>query len=229
MRPKSVLQLTVLTIGIFPITAVVAIGQGGSANAAYQPPRHQTRDLCICAPKVARDVGALLIRSNFMIESDQSLFAEFRALIEANATVLRRDGPIVGCMRDLGKALVEQGISQFSRQDYDDAYESVLSQGGTIDQAQSVAESMINGSVDAFITGKELYWLATVLPAASGGDWVPYWNTATESRSQARQGLAIIISMPDMREMIPMVHQMFTRLEPLVQNQMVMASCLLGA
>ncbi len=161
-----------------------------------------------------------------MNEIGQNQFGQLRAFIEGNSNLLQAGGPAVTCARQLGEALASAGLKSFSRQDYDGAYSSVLAQGGTIKQAQDVAGSMTRGSVDAFMTGKELYWLSTVLPAAANGDWGPYLNTATEHRAQVRQVLPLILSMPDTGELMPIVRQTMAQFEPMVEEQIVMASCL---
>jgi len=71
--------------------------------------------------------------------------------------------------RQIGQALQYQGLTSYSQGDYDDAYGSVLAQGGTIDMAHDVAGSMQSGALDAWMTGKELVWLSEVIPIAANG------------------------------------------------------------
>lgn len=218
----------------FALFAIVALGittacsrdtdQANDQEAAstYQ----QAQPSCLCAPQIARNVGAILVRSNPISEMNQGSFDEFRALIQSNANVLQDGSPIVTCAGKLGSALTSIGLATFSRRSYDDAYGSVINQGGTIAQAQQVADSMNSGSLDAHTTGEELSWLSTVLPAAANGDWTPYMTTATERRAQIRQVLPLVASVPDMAESMPIVQAAMTEFGPLVEEQMVMAACL---
>ncbi len=198
----------------FLSVSVLAMGAVGAASAT-----------CLCAPQIARDVGDLLYRSNPLDETDQVKFDNFRTLVQSNATVLRPNGAIIRCAGDLGSALASAGLANFKKEDYDRAYDNVLRQGGTLDQAQDVADSMQSGSIDAYMMGRELQWLSQVLPAAASGDWRPYFNTTTDARARVRQ-LLPLLTLPYMGDAAPIVEQMMASLGPDVQEMAVLAACL---
>jgi hypothetical protein len=181
---------------------------------------------CLCAPSTARGLGRLLLDSNPINEADPQTFADFQANIARNSNVLQSNGATMICARRLGAALQNQGLSQFSKQDYNEAYGSVLAQGGTIEMAQDVADSMSSGAVDMWATGRELSWLAQVIPTAANGNWTPYTTTGTESRNQIRQILPIMATISDIGRDLPWVLDTINGFQPIVEEQMVMAACL---
>lgn len=171
-------------------------------------------------------MGELLVRSNPLIEMNAGQFQSFQGFIQGNSSLLQSNGPTMTCARELGQALQYQGLSSYSQSDYNDAYGSVLAQGGTIDMAQDVAGGMQSGALDAWMTGQELVWLSQVIPSASNGNWQPYLTTGTESRNQVRQVMVLLQSMPDMQSMLQEVQHLLLSYQPIVEEQMVMAGCL---
>ena len=152
MTPKATLQRAVFTICALVIGAACSIEQDQNTASTNRPPVFQQQESCLCGPQVARNVGMLFYRSNPATEMDQNQFDQFRALVEGNSESLQESGPTITCTRQLGEALASVGLRTFSQGDYDDSYASVLSQGGTMEQAQDVAGSMNSGAVDAFMT-----------------------------------------------------------------------------
>lgn len=181
---------------------------------------------CLCDPQPARNMGILLLRSNPLIEMDSGQLGAFQSFVQTNSSMLQPNGPTMTCARQLGQALQYQGLKSYSQRDYDDAYGSVLAQGGTIDMAQDVAGSMQSGALDAWMTGKELVWLSEVIPSAAAGNWQPYMATGTESRKQLRQVIAIYSQMPDMQAILRDMQPLLASFQPIVEEQMVMAACL---
>lgn len=107
--------------------------------------------------------------------------------IRENKSLLQSDSPIIQCAKKLGNKLTMSGLNSFSTTDYDRAYGSVLSMGGDTSQARSVADSLQQGAVDAYMVGQELLWIADAVPKAANGDWSAFNTTGTQSRKTMRQ------------------------------------------
>lgn len=179
---------------------------------------------CLCDPASARDLGALMIQSSPIIEMNDDRVHNFGNWISGNAQFLKSNGPIIECARNLGNALISRGLSSYMQTDYDDAYGRVLSMGGNMDDGHAVADSMTSGALDAMMMGKELLWLAQVIPAGAEGNWEPYFSSGTSARQQFRQMIPIlkVSGLGNAEQLMPY----FSQYEPILQDQMVMATCL---
>ena len=208
---------------LFLLAATVT---GCSDDKDYSTPSYSAQaPTCLCAPTQARNMGQLLLQSNPLVEMDQARWNNYTSWISSNAQLLTANGPTMSCARELGNALVYQGLQSFGQADYEGSYGRVLEMGGTIEQAQDVAGSMRSGALDAFMTGKELIWLAEVIPQAAQGNWQPFLNTGTESRLQFRQVIPLLQQAglgADLGQIAPLIDQF----GPMVEEQMVMAACL---
>lgn len=157
---------------------VVVAGVGCSGDSSSEQPA------CLCDLQIARSVGELLYYSNPLLAE-----AEVMTYVNENRGHFQPNSPIIVCMRDLGSWLVARELSQYSSQDYDNAYSSCLGMGATGVQARQVAGEIQGGTIELLATGQELLWLADVFPMGASGNWNPYLTLAgsTESRVMARR------------------------------------------
>ena len=171
-----------------------------------------------CNEETARLLGRVYYLSNPL--SDH---AEFVTFIQENASYFSRNGSAIKCATALGNRLIKLGLRSFNKEDYDHAYERTLEMGGSMEQARDVASSINQGAVDLFIMGKELVWLAKVLPSATEGDWNLFETSGTETRNQIRQVLPmykIILEMdPSTAQMVNSVMKQF---QPIAEKQVEM-------
>ena len=151
------------------------------------------------------------------------------AFVNQYGTRLASGGDLIKCAEELGKRLIVQSLNAFSLADYHDAYGSVLAMGGTRDQARGVASDIQGGAVDMFMMGKELLWLAEVIPQAAMGDWSLYSNTGTEMRNSIRQVLPIInMVMGSDPAMAQLVNSVIAQFGPLAEYYVVMLTDMVG-
>lgn len=177
-----------------------------------------------CTVESARLLGRLYYLSNPMGSGNDLV-----AFVNRNRTNLTNDGALIKCAEELGKRLIVQSLSAFSRSDYDDAYGSVLNMGGTMDQVRGVAGEIQGGTVDMFMMGQELLWLAKVLPPAVNGNWGPFNTTGTESRNMMRQILPIYqMMMATDPAMAQLVNRVIAQFGPLAEYQVVMLADMVG-
>jgi hypothetical protein len=223
MRIKPLLTLLLISTFFMTLSHARTAPVAGASNSPVQAAKPD----CLCYPQPARNVGVLLLRSNPLMEMDAARFNAFREFIQQNAALLRAGTATMNCAGQLGRALQQHGLTRYSPREYDEAYGRVLQRGGTIEMANDVADSMRSGALDAWMTGKELVWLSQVIPAAANGNWLPYATTGTESRKQLRQVMVIIEQMPDMQGMLNSVQHLLVTFQPQIEEQMVMAACLL--
>lgn len=139
-----------------------------------------------CTSENAKAIAYAYYYSSPIIDSSKLV-----NFIERNKSFFVEDGGGTRCGASLGKALIYQGLQTFDQRDYDRAYERTLAAGGTMEMAHDVGSSMQSGSLDAYMMGQELVWLAQVLPSAANGNWNPYRTTGTQTRNQLRQILPI--------------------------------------
>jgi hypothetical protein len=159
----------------FPVSGPLNGGGSPSAKHGVAP----------CDETAARNVGMLYYATNPVFEQTRS--QDLVAFVRSNSQLLEANGPTIQCARIAGSRLVQRGLAAFSPRGYDDAYASALNMGANMDQARSVASSVNSGSLDAVMMGQELLWLAQVVPAAAQGNWGPFNNTGSMSRSNIRQ------------------------------------------
>jgi hypothetical protein len=92
------------------------------------------------------------------------------------------NGDAIRCARALGPYLVAKGASAYDTAAY------AANMGGGPDELRPDVVSSLKGQAVAIIAlGRELSWLAEVLPSLANGDSVPYWSTATAARQQYRE------------------------------------------
>lgn len=178
-----------------------------------------------CTPQTARILGRVYVKANPL--SDHS---DIVALVQQYSEHFMEGSPVINCATSLGNRLVMQGLSSFSQNDYNRAYGRSLELGATMEQARDIGNSISSGSVDLFIMGKEMLWLAQVLPYAARGDWGPFQNTGSEVRTQVRQILPIYNMMLQMDPaMAQMVNEIMRQFEPIAEEQIVMLALMSGA
>ncbi len=189
----------------------------GTPPAPVQTP--QTFD-----PKVAQVVGRVYYYANPL--SDHSVLVE---LVQQNKAVFTENSDVIRCAKALGSILFRQAAISFGENDYNKAYGRALEMGATGEQARGVADSMQSGTLDLFMLGQELLWLAEVLPSAADGDWGPFKTTGTETRIMARQLLPLMNMMlesdPDSAAIKNAVMQQY---QPIVEEQMVWLAIMTG-
>ena len=135
-----------------------------------------------CLKQIAQIIGRVYFLANPL--SNPSELVEY---IQQNRTYFVEDCTVIRYTKSLGNRLVSRGLSSLSQEDYDGAYESTLGMGGTMEQARDVANSISSGSMNLYMLGNELLWLAEVLPYAVNGNWRPFQTTGTNTRNQIRQ------------------------------------------
>lgn len=145
---------------------------------------------CECDYQMAKALGRVYILSApFTGNIDQLM-----QLMEEYPSLFEEHGRLIVCARQIGQRLVHRGLSSYSQADYDRAYKSVLSNGGSLEAAQEIARKMNGTSVDMFAIGNELVWLADVLPDAASGDWSSFYHTGTEVRQWLRVWGPVILA-----------------------------------
>jgi len=99
------------------------------------------------------------------------------------------NGELIQNMRIAGKRMIRTSFNMFDREDADIAYGRALELGATNEQANKIRSNFTSGSVNLKNYGKELVWLADVLPSYVAGDERMFYdsNTATEARRTMRQ------------------------------------------
>lgn len=223
---RSTLTIVIAGVVILGLVSCSSDDSGsGSSYGETSVPAQAREPSCLCGPIQARNMGQLLLQSNPLVEADGQRWNNYVQWINNNAHLMTQDSPTMVCARKLGNALTSSGLRNFNQADYDDSYGRVLELGGNIDHARDVADSMMSGSVDAYMTGQELLWLARVIPSAAAGNWEPFYTTGTQSRLQFRQVIPIIQQAGlgyDLGQLAPFVGQF----GPMVEEQMVMAACL---
>lgn len=194
-------------VGLMGILAMSARGQEG-----------------LCTQETVRLVGHLNHLSNPM--GNPTDLAEFVTQYRA---YLVSDGTAIKCAKRLGKRLVGQSLSAFSQADYDAAYGGVLAMGGDMDMAHDVAASIRSGALELYVLGKELLWLANVIPSAASGDWGLYNNTGTETRNAIRQVMPIYQQLINMDPaMAQSINNLLTQFGPLAAYQVSMLAQMMG-
>ena len=143
--------------------------------------------------------------------------------IQQNRTYFVEDCTVIRYTEYLGNKLVSSALSSFAQKDYDRGYESALGMGATMEQARDVANSIGSGSVDLYLMGNELLWLAKVLPYAANGNWSLFKTTGTENRNQIRQILPIINMLIETdHSMGQLVDEVMNQYGPIVEEQIAM-------
>ncbi|MCB2204468.1 hypothetical protein KQI65_06935 [bacterium] len=140
---------------------------------------------------------------------------------------LRRDGGVVQCARELGEQLVKRGVESFHKDDYDRAYKQAIALGGSMEQVHNVAGSIHEGDVDLLLLGKELIWLADVLPHAAMGNWEPYANTGTVARQQVRHVLPYMNVLKTDAGMQSIVKNARIQFSPLAEEQIILLASII--
>lgn len=223
---RSTLTFVIAGVVIFGLASCSSDDTGSGSSYGDTSVLAQAQEpSCLCGPTQARNMGQLLLQSNPLVEADGQRWNNYVQWINNNANLLTQDGPTMVCARKLGNAFTSYGLRNFNQADYNDSYGRVLEMGGNIDQAQGVADSMMSGALDAYMTGQELLWLARVIPSAAVGNWNPFLTTGTQSRLQFRQVIPIIQQAGlsyDLGQLAPFIDQF----GPMVEEQMVMAACL---
>lgn len=172
----------------------------------------------ICSPKIARIIGQIYVLSSPVSKHDRLM-----NIIQQNGLLFSENSNVIICMKKLGNRLVYRGLASFSQSDYDNAYGRALEMGATAEQAQGVSNSIINGSVDLELMGKELVWLAKVLPAAADGNWDPFNTTGSQWRIQIRQVLQLYTSIGMMDGgTMQIFNAAVKKIEPIAEEQIVM-------
>lgn len=147
-----------------------------------------------------------------------------RQFINENKSLLQDDSPTINSAKKLGEKLIQSGLSAFSYDDYDRAYGSVLNMGGDMNQARGVADSLKQGSVDAFMMGQELLWIANVVPKAANGDWTDFDQTGTQSRKTMRQVWPIYQSLG----MQPILNEYMPLFQPIIEEQVTFLALMIS-
>jgi hypothetical protein len=116
--------------------------------------------------------------------------------VARNRTFFGKEGESIHCAQVLGPRLIERGIAAYDR----DAYARRMG-GGPEELRPDVAKSLNENALQIITIGREISWLAEVLPALSEGDATPYWTTGTQTRVQWRTqlipALDLILAMGD--------------------------------
>lgn len=180
-----------------------------------------------CDEQTARLIGRLYYLTNPINEQTNPQALE--AFVQSNSQLLSRGSSWVDCARRVGNQSISRAIQSFSSEDADHAYESSLEMGATMEQAQDVAGSMNQGSIDIMMMGEELLWLAEVIPDAAVGNWNSYNTTGTQLRQQIRQLWPLyqgVMAMdPSMRNILEQTMQQF---QPWIEYQMAALVLLMG-
>lgn len=162
---------------------------------------------------IATNIGRLYYVLNPVNEMQYPV--EIEKYIRTNRELLQDSGPIIKYVRALGEKLVQSGINSFSKNDYNRAYGSVLNMGGSMEDANKVAQSIQQGATDTFAMGQELLWIARVIPKAANGDWVEFKTTGTQSRMMIRQLWPIYRQMGS----VALLNQTMLSFQPMMEEQ----------
>jgi hypothetical protein len=159
-----------------------------SSPASYsmaQGPSPPPSASCLCTMTSAGNLAHLAYASAPLYENQKIV-----RFVERNATLLSANGPTITCASRLGDALLRRGIANLPRRSvWDRAYESAIFSGADMQQARNIADAAARTDDPALVqavSGEDLLWLATVIPQAAAGDWVPYWQTGGVMRRMSR-------------------------------------------
>ena len=189
-------------------------------RAATPPPTNVPVVRGVCSDESARLIARAYYLSNPMTEHDG-----FQQFVTRNRAVLSAGSPAIQCGRVLGAHLAQRGINAYDA----DAYRRAMGKGPD-ELAPDVARSFNSGAVDVFAMGRELVWLAEVLPAAAVGDFGPYVTAGTETRAMLRQVLALAGSyaaIPEFAQMLGMTKSLVPLFEPISEGQILMLAQML--
>jgi hypothetical protein len=145
---------------------------------------------------IAKNLGKLYYAVNPINEMNN--YGSIKIWVANNAHLMQENSPTILLARELGQRLIQGGLAAFNRADFNNAYESCLNMGANADQANKVAQSLQQGSADAYALGVELLWIARVIPKAANGDWSDYESTGTQLRLTLRQLYPIYAAMGDL-------------------------------
>jgi hypothetical protein len=133
--------------------------------------------------------------------NEKENFPRLIAFLMENDPGLDENSKLIKCTKFLGNSLVQSGLQNYIRENQDEARERMynIGSGAGVDPEiterayQDMAGSDTN--LEMIDLGKELLWLADVLPPAVQGNNEPYFTTGTDSRQIIRQYLPVIAGM----------------------------------
>jgi hypothetical protein len=213
MRPTKIILPSITLMGLLAAC-------GGSGNSTETSRESSPAASPRCTPTIGRVIGRMYTASNPANEID-GRNAAFEEQTVSAAKALSSNSPVITCAARVGTAMANGALRAFSVADGDRAYERAVAWGATPEVAAGVRESMTSGTVDTFAMGRELQWLATVLPiVAEKNDWTPYYQTGTPWRQQLRQGMAAMRALGQLSgDADPLTRQIMGVMGPIAEYQ----------
>jgi hypothetical protein len=141
---------------------------------------------CPCNADMAREIAAIYVMLNPVEENHN--YPMVISQLQESYPDLNNKSDLIRCMRMIGKRYLYAGIQPFI--DDESARTQIYKIGLECEISQEIFErtyyDLIYRSVDMYNFGKELLWLASVLPTAVRGDSTRYYYTGTITRNMIR-------------------------------------------
>lgn len=177
-------HLAFLWVIALAAVAVAQSDQSDTQNRRLEAARHLARVYLLAIPIMPGDVVGY-------VNEHRNRFVE--------------EGDVIQMAKAVGSLLVAGGINAYDPETADRAHEAALSSGLNGEQAQGVADSISSGALEMVALGRELLWLAEVLPPVTNGNLIPYQTTGTARRQQIRILLSMygpMLQDPEMRQIL---------------------------